>query len=174
MPSLKLIPVRGANGGVFVRRLQGHGSNLARRGSIYDVRKSSFERQEVSKRYLYSEERSRRNYDKANRRYIPKQNKAQKRILDEGFSNYRRMIPTYGDAAAVAGGLGSGVYMMDAGNKMMKSPFAPSKRQMRNLKVAAAVGIPATIWNARGTARTLKQSFEWERNLDRARKAGKR
>lgn len=40
VPSLKLVPVRGANGGVFVRRLQGHGSNLARRGSIYDVRKS--------------------------------------------------------------------------------------------------------------------------------------
>lgn len=175
VPSLKLIPVRGANGGVFVRRLQGHGSNLARRGSIYDVRKSSFERQEVSKRYLYSEERSRRNYDKANRRYIPNQNKAQKRILDEGFSNYRKVNPTYGDAAAVAGGLGSGVYMIRASNKMMENPFTKlPKRQMRNLKVAAAVGIPATIWNARGTARTLKQSFEWERNLDRARKAGKR
>ena len=182
VPSLKLIPVRGANGGVFVRRLQGHGSNLARRGSIYDVRKSSkitmesiFERQEVSKRYLYSEERSRRNYDRINRRHIPNPNKAQKRILDEGFSNHRKTNLTYGDAAAIASGLGAGGYMMYAGNKMMKSPFAkPSKGQMRNLKVAAAVGIPAAIWNARGTARDFKGAKEWDRNLERAREAGKR
>lgn len=60
VPSLKLIPVRGANGGVFVRRLQGHGSNLARRGSIYDVRKS----REITMEHIFDPRVSKSSFDR--------------------------------------------------------------------------------------------------------------
>lgn len=256
MPSLKLIPVRGANGGVFVRRLQGHGSNLARRGSIYDVRKSAstermkqpvrpdqpriklnrgavgtylagasgyaagaiargeanaalsrgggmsrnaalralkwsgpmklagigamgaglglqarsankqrrksvsksiFTRDEVSKKIIASEERDRAGYNKMNARRFPNPTAKQQRILNEGFQHYRNISPTYGDVAAMAGGLGSGGYLMHAGNKIARSPLRkPSKGLTRNMKIAAAVAVPSTIWNARGTVKDAK------------------
>lgn len=124
--------------------------------------KSIFTKDEVSKKIIASEERDRARYNKMNARKFPNASMKQQRILDEGFQHYRNLSPTYGDVAAMAGGLGSGTYL--AARKL--------RTNKRNMKIAAAVAVPSTIWNIRGAAKDNKNLRKLDDTHNRAAAVG--